>query len=83
MALRSTPEEVEVEVETDHPDNKSLMESFFFTGWPFFILIGPDGTIQARGFFDAFEAAQSFIDKHGVLLTSLLDYSSTKTIWMK
>ena len=32
---------------------------------------------------NAFEAAQSFIDKHGVLLTSLLDYSSTKTIWMK
>ena len=32
---------------------------------------------------NAFEAAQSFIDKHGVLLTSLLDCSSTKTIWMK
>ena len=52
----------EVEVETDHPDNKSLMESFFFTGWPFFILIGPDGTIQARGFFDAFEAAQAVLE---------------------
>ncbi len=53
----------EVEVETDHPDNRSLMDAYKFSGWPFFVLIGPDGTIKARGFTDAFFKARTLLDE--------------------
>ena len=53
----------EVEVETDCPENKALLESYKCSGWPFFVLIGPDGTIRARGFSEAFFAARGILDK--------------------
>ena len=53
----------EVEVETDHPDNRSLMDAYKFSGWPFFVLIGPDGKIEARGFTDAFFKARTLLDE--------------------
>ncbi|WP_298062283.1 redoxin domain-containing protein [uncultured Rikenella sp.] len=53
----------EVELETDHPDNKSIMKAYNFSGWPFFILIGPDGTIRARGFSEAFFEAREILGK--------------------
>lgn len=54
---------IEVEVETDHPENQSIMEAYAFTGWPFFVLIGPDGTIQARDFSPAFFEARTILDR--------------------
>ncbi len=51
----------EVEVETDSPTNKLLMETYRFSGWPFFVLIAPDGTIRARGFIDAFRTSQKVL----------------------
>ncbi|MCC8061957.1 MAG: redoxin domain-containing protein, partial [Rikenellaceae bacterium] len=53
----------EVELETGHPANKEIMEAYNFAGWPFFVLIGPDGSIQARGFTDAFFEAKGILDK--------------------
>lgn len=53
----------EVELETGHPANKAIMEAYNFAGWPFFVLIGPDGSIQARGFTDAFFEAKGILDK--------------------
>ena len=53
----------EVELETGHSANKTIMEAYNFAGWPFFVLIGPDGSKQARGFTDAFFEAKSILDK--------------------
>ena len=38
---------IEAELETGHPENRQIMEAYAIEGWPFFVLIGPDGTIQA------------------------------------
>ena len=32
-------------------------------GWPFFVLIGPDGTILARNYTNAFYQAKKILDK--------------------
>lgn len=53
----------EVELTTEYPENKSLTEDFRIGGWPFFVLIGPDGTIRARGFSEAFYKAVELLDK--------------------
>lgn len=53
----------EVELETDQPGNKAVMDAFNICGWPFFVLIGPDGTIRARGFTDSFYEARKILDK--------------------
>lgn len=51
----------EAELETDRPGNKAVMDAFSISGWPFFVLIGPDGTIRARGFTDAFFEAREIL----------------------
>lgn len=53
----------EVELITEYPGNKSLTEDFRISGLPFFVLIGPDGTIRARGFSEAFYKAVEMLDK--------------------
>lgn len=53
----------EAELETDRPENKNIKEAYNFAGWPFFVLIGPDGTIRARGFTEAFFEARAILDK--------------------
>lgn len=53
----------EAELETDRPENKRIMKAYNFAGWPFFVLIGRDGTIRARGFTDAFFEARNILDK--------------------
>ena len=39
------------------------MDAYKFSGWPFFVLIGPDGKIEARGFTDAFFKARTLLDE--------------------
>ena len=51
----------EAELETGHPENTALMKTYAMDGWPFFVFIGPDGTILARGYWEAFEEAQRVI----------------------
>lgn len=53
----------EAELETGHPENGSLCEAYDIEGWPFFVLLGPDGTIRARGFSDAFYKAREILDR--------------------
>lgn len=53
----------EVETDTGIPENKSLLDLFRISGWPFFVLIGPEGTIRARGFHEAFSAASDILEK--------------------
>lgn len=53
----------EAETDTGIPENKSLMDLFQISGWPFFVLIGPEGTIRARGFHEAFSAAGDILEK--------------------
>lgn len=54
---------IEVELETDHPENQALMESYVIRGWPFFVFLGPDGTILAREFHDAFQEAVHVLNR--------------------
>ena len=51
----------EIELTAGHPGNISLKETFGIGGWPFFVLIGPDGTIMARGFSEAFHKAENLL----------------------
>lgn len=51
----------EAELETDHPENAALKKTYAIDGLPFFIFIGPDGTILARGYWEAFDEAQRVI----------------------
>ena len=51
----------EVELETDRPENAAINDSYEVSGWPFFILIGPDGRLLARGFTDAFYDAEEIL----------------------
>ncbi len=44
----------EVELNTPHTNNQSIIEIYKITVWPFFILIDPNGIIQARGTQSAF-----------------------------
>ena len=53
----------EAELETDQPGNKAVMNAFSISGWPFFVLIGPDGTILARDFTEGFYEARTILDK--------------------
>lgn len=53
----------EVETKTDYPENDSLEKVFRVSGLPFFIFIGPDGTILARGFSEAFNKATEILKK--------------------
>jgi len=39
------------------------METYAIEGWPFFVLIGPDGTILARNYTNAFYQAKKILDK--------------------
>lgn len=54
---------IEVELETDRPENKAIMESYAIQGWPFFVLVGPDGTILARDFHPAFNEAVKTLNR--------------------
>lgn len=51
----------EVELETEYPENKKMSETYRISGWPFFILIDPDGTLLARNFTEAFSEAQKIL----------------------
>lgn len=42
--------------------NKPVMDAFRVDGWPFFVLIGPDGKIRARGFCDAFDKSSKVLE---------------------
>lgn len=53
----------DVETDGDNKDNESLKDTFRMDGWPFFVLIGPDGTIRSRGFSEAFFKARDILDK--------------------
>lgn len=53
----------EVELETEYPENKNISDTYMISGWPFFILIGPDGTILARNFSEAFYESQEILEK--------------------
>lgn len=52
---------IEAELETGHPENRQIMEAYAIEGWPFFVLIGPDGTIQARNYTNAFYQAKKIL----------------------
>lgn len=54
---------IEVELETGHPGNRQILEAYAISGWPFFVLIGPDGVIRARNYTDAFYRAKEILDK--------------------
>ena len=54
---------IEAELETGHPENRQIMETYAIEGWPFFVLIGPDGTILARNYTNAFYRAKKILDK--------------------
>lgn len=53
----------EAELQTDHPENQTLCKTYSITGWPYFVLLGPDGTIRARGFSEAFYKAREILDR--------------------
>ena len=42
--------------------NQETADTFLITGWPYFILIGPDGSILARDFHNAFYQAKTILD---------------------
>lgn len=54
---------IEAEMETDHPENRQILETYAISGWPFFVLIGPDGIIRARSYTDAFFQAKQILDR--------------------
>ena len=54
---------IEAELETGHPENRQIMETYAIEGWPFFVLIDPDGTILARNYTNAFYQAKKILDK--------------------
>ena len=54
---------IEAELETGHPENRQIMETYAIEGRPFFVLIGPDGTILARNYTNAFYQAKKILDK--------------------
>lgn len=54
---------IEAELETGHPENRQIMETYAIEGWPFFVLIGPDGTILACNYTNAFYQAKKILDK--------------------
>lgn len=47
------------EAETTQIDNKYINDLYNIQGLPFFIFISPDGKILARGYWEAFHAAQA------------------------
>lgn len=53
----------EAELETGHPENRQIMETYAIGGWPFFVLIGPDGVIRARNYSNAFYRAKKILDR--------------------
>lgn len=53
---------IEAEVETGYPENRLILEAYAISGWPFFVLIGPDGIIRARNYTDAFFQAKQILD---------------------
>ena len=52
----------EAELKTGCVRNQAVSETFMITGWPYFILIGPDGTILARDFHEAFYEARTILN---------------------
>lgn len=54
---------IEAELETGHPENRQILDAYAISGWPFFVLIGPDGIILARSFTDAFFQAKQILDR--------------------
>lgn len=54
---------IEAELETGHPENRQIMETYAIEGWPFFVLIDPNGTILARNYTNAFYQAKKILDK--------------------
>ena len=38
-----------------------MSETYRISGWPFFILIDPDGTLLARNFTEAFSEAKKIL----------------------
>lgn len=53
----------EVELETEYPENKKMSETYRISGWPFFVFIGPDGTLLARNFTEAFYEAKQILEE--------------------
>ena len=54
---------IEVELETDHPENQALTEAYVIQGLPFFVFLGPDGKILAREFHQAFQDAVRILNR--------------------
>ncbi len=46
----------------DVGDNKKIGESYIFAGYPFFVLVSPDGKIVSRGFHETFFEAKKIIE---------------------
>ena len=53
----------EVELETEYPENKKMSETYRISGWPFFVFIGPDGTLLARNFTEAFYETKQILEE--------------------
>lgn len=53
----------EVELETNYPDNQKMADTYHITGWPFFVLLSPKGTLLARNFSVAFNEARRILEK--------------------
>lgn len=64
LVLESLMSQRMTTVDTSKELNKSIEESYLPAGMPFFILISPDGTILARGFREAYNAAVKILDEN-------------------
>ena len=51
------------EAETGHPENQKTADTFMISGLPYFLFIGPDGTILAKDFQPAFYHAKETLQK--------------------
>ncbi|HIT47313.1 MAG TPA: redoxin domain-containing protein [Candidatus Cryptobacteroides merdipullorum] len=57
------PWKAEAETGTGQAENKEMSDTYHIAGMPFFILIGPDGTLLARGFSETFFEIRDMLDK--------------------
>lgn len=53
----------EAETGTGHPENQKTADTFMISGLPYFLFIGPDGTILAKDFQPAFYHAKETLQK--------------------
>lgn len=54
----------EAELDTGFPENRQTHDTLGISGLPFFVLIGPDGTILARDFFEAFDRTCGILEEN-------------------